>query len=260
MAITTGHDHNIGLYCKLIPRRTVLEVVALLVFLRYVGEVLTWVIFAQDLYDRDRHQGEHCFGIRCPSPFSCPYQHETTLLVRYAIEVLVGTVCALVGFLGALNWNSNQLRVFATYLLLLAGLSFVVGLADFTYTEVCGSYPANIVASMPIHGMVHGGRDRAAELHMVGTTAVDEIFGYHLTGWYLGWTAVCVAASLFFANEAYQASEYFATGPVGLYPNFKIADGFGFLHADRRVDLRRLHYTEPVGGYGTIPDCYDHAA
>lgn len=254
------HDHNVGYYCRLVPRRVVLEVVAALVFLRYAGEIILWLIFAREQFDHDRLAGSHCFGIRCPSVFSCIHQHETTLIVRYAVEVLLGTVASLLGFLGAMNWNAGQLRVFAYYLLFCAGLHLALGAADFTYTEVCGAYPANMVATMPVVGQVHGGRVQVAEMHMVDTPTVDEIFGYHLTKWYLYRVGLFVVLSLLFAHESFLAANYFVKGQIGIGPdfgayggpNFKLGNAFDVSDHNIRVDLRRLHYTEPVAGYGTM--------
>jgi len=259
MAITTGHDHNVGYYCcGLIPRRTVLEVIAVVVFLRYAFEILTWIIFARDLADRDRHPSAHCVGIRCPTALSCQYQHETTLLVRYALEVLFGIAASLLGFLGVLNWNAKYARVFGYWLIFAAGLHFVLGLADFAYVEICDAYPSNMVATMPIFGQVHGGRAhlRAAELRMVPIPEVDEVFNYDLMEWYIYRAVLMVLVSLFVGIETLSAAALFHEGQLGMGPTFKIADGFGYIHVDRRLDLRRLHYTEPVAGYGTVPGCY----
>jgi hypothetical protein len=259
------HEHNVGYYCRIIPRRAVLEVVAGVVFLRYAGEIVLWLIFAQDQFDRDRHEGSHCFGIRCPSVFTCTYQHETSLIVRYAAEVLLGSVCALVGLLGAVNWNSGQIRVFAYYLLFSAALTVVLGGWDYAYVDVCGAYPANMVATMPVLGQVHGGRVKLAELHMVATPDVDEVFGYHLTAWYLWRSFLFVVLSLLFAHESLAAADYFVRGQLGFGddfgkyggPNFKLGHAFDVSDRNVRPELRRIHYSEPVAAYGTLPESSD---
>lgn len=254
--VPNTHDHNFGYLCSCISRRFLIVAVAACFFVGYTVEVIGWVIFARDLADQDANPASHCYGIRCPSVFSCVYQHDTTLLVRYAIEVIFGIACALTGVVGAYGWNPRWTRVFGVYLAATAFLQLVFGGFDWIYCDVCEAYPANIVASMPVLSGVRGGRVHLSELHMVDTALVDEIFGYDTLYYYLWRTLAYFLLTIWVSYECFVLAWRYENGEMGLGPNFKLGDGFGDVHAlhgDFRMDLKRMHGHNPVAGYGTLP-------
>merc|ERR1719387_2723579 len=96
----------------------------------------------------------------CPTEFSCPYQHKTTVFTRYAFEVFVGTACTLIGCIGLWSSNPPWIRVLGYYMAAYAVLQGVILLADLLYTQVCGAYPANVLSIMPMLEHAKGGRLR----------------------------------------------------------------------------------------------------
>jgi len=257
--IVPGHDaYNIGTYCGgILSRRTILLIIAVLGFLRYMAQLFYWVIFAKDLSDKDRMSGQHCHGIRCPGAFTCLYQHDTTVFARYGVEVLIGTVCTFLGALGIANWNEGQTRVFARYMAFIAGFQICVMLADLLYVEVCGAYPANILSLLPVMFSTNNGFLRRAETHAMSTAVIDDYFGYDVDRWY-AYSAICGSViSALISYESFIAASLFNSGPIGLGPNFKLYDSFAPFRprrADFRPDLHRLHETDPVAGYGSMPE------
>jgi len=255
--VVPGHDaYNIGTYCGgILSRRTILLIFAVLLFLRYMASLFYWVIFAKDLSDKDRMT--HCHGIRCPGAFTCIYQHDTTVFARYGVEVLIGTVCTFLGALGIANWNEGQTRVFARYMMFIAVFQIAVMLADLLYVEVCGTYPANILSLLPVMFSTNNGFLRRAETHAMSTGVIDDYFGYDVDWWYgcraIVYSAVCALVSY----ESFVAASLFTSGPIGLGPNFKLYDSFAPYRpgrSDFRPDLHRLHETDPVAGYGSMPE------
>jgi len=255
------HDHNIGYYCGLFPKRGVLAVIAVGFFLTYLWEIVSWVIFARRLAELEALPGSHCYGIRCPSEFSCTFQIETTVLFRYAFEVILGVFCSISGILGAFYWDPKQMKIFGTYLAALAAFTMIICAGDLIYQGTCDAYPSNMISVMPVLSHVKTGRAELAELHMAPTSEVDGIMGYRLGPSMYLWRCLalfCIYA--FLAYESYNLAYLYQYGKLGLGPCFRLSDHAGKLHGkmgDFRVDLIRAnpkqhHEKEVVGGYGTI--------
>lgn len=248
--------------CGHVPRRAVLTFVACVFFVGYLVDVVLFGVYGHLLYAAQDRQ-TYCFGIRCPSHFSCRFQHDTTLLTRYAVEVVVGTCCSFLGVMGAWNWGAKEMRIFAAYLVFLTGVTLFLGVCDAVYDYACEVPPANVVASMPVIGQHDGGRARLervlhAEVHPTTFAVVDKIFGYDVSYWYLWSTLVWSQTFALIATECFSVADSFVHGFYGLGPNFSISDEFGQLYGqwgDFRLEVakRARRHREVVAGYGTVP-------
>lgn len=255
----------------ILSRRNVLLFVAACFFFDYFAYIIYWAIFARDLSDKGRMvedrvwMGEpNCFRFHdpsCPTEFSCPYQHKTTVFTRYAFEVIVGTACTLIGCIGLWSSNPPWIRVLGYYMAAYAVLQGVILLADLLYTQVCGAYPANVLSIMPMLEHAKGGRLRLMESSEWGKSEVDTFFGYNIRWWYQLRMLVAVTFAGIVSWQSFKAAHLFDAGPLSLGPHFNIATKFHEVYDTKRPlhggnmrhDLHRMHATDPVAGYGTLP-------
>jgi hypothetical protein len=207
---------------------------------------------------------ENCFRFHdptCPTEFSCVYQHKTTVFTRYAFEVIIGTSCALIGCVGLWNKSPPWTRVFGYYTAAYAVLQTTFLLADLLSVQVCGAYPANVISVMPMLEHAAGGRLRLMESDNWGKGEVDVFFGYNIKWWYQLRTLVIVAFSGIVSWQSFKQAWLFDTGPMSLGPHFNLAEKFDHMRlrprplhgGNMRHDLHRMHATDPVAGYGSIP-------
>jgi hypothetical protein len=254
-----------------LSRRNVLLFVSACFFCDYMADIIYWTIFARDLSDKGRMvehrawEGEpNCFRFHdptCPTEFTCVFQHKTTVFTRYAFEVIVGTACATIGSIGLWNYSPPWTRVFAYYTAAYAAMQTAFLLADLLYVQVCDAYPANVISIMPLIEHMRGGRLRIMEHDDWGKEEVDVFFGYNIRWWYTLRTLVVVAFASIVSWQSFKAAHLFDAGPMSLGPHFNIAEKFDNLRTrprplhggNMRHDLQRLHATDPVAGYGSIP-------
>jgi hypothetical protein len=257
---------------RALSRQNVLFFVAVCFFCDYMADIIYWVIFARDLSDKGRmvkHRTwmgeENCYRFHdptCPTEFTCVYQHKTTLFTRYAFEVILGTASALIGCIGLWNSSPPWIRVFAYYTAAYAIMQTAFGLADLLYVQVCGAYPANVISLMPMLEHAAGGRLHLMESSQWAKAEVDVFFGYNIEWWYARYpwsrTVVVVTFAIIVSWQSFKEASMKDCGPLSLGPHFNIAAKMDLhqrpLHGgNMRHDLHRLHATDPVAGYGSIP-------
>jgi len=256
---------------RALSRQNVLLFVAVCFFCDYMADIIYWAIFARDLTDKGKlveHRtwmGEaNCFRFHdptCPTEFSCVYQHKTTIFTRYAFEVIVGTACATIGCVGLWNISPPWIRVFAYYMAAYAVMQTSFLLADLLYVQVCGAYPANVMSVMPMLEHAAGGRMHLMESSTWPKAEVDVFFGYNIRWWYELRTLVIVVFAGIVSWQSFKFASLSDCGPLSLGPHFNFAEKFHHLRGlprplhggNMRHDLHRLHATDPVAGYGSVP-------
>jgi hypothetical protein len=255
---------------RALSRQNVLLFVATCFFLDYMADIIYWAIFARDLSDKGKmveHQTwmgeENCYRFHdptCPTEFSCVYQHKTTVFTRYAFEVIIGTASAMIGCVGLWQASPPWMRVFAYYTAAYAILQTAVLLADLLYVQVCGAYPANVLSVMPMLEHAAGGRLHLMESSSWAKSEVDVFFGYNIRFWYQLRTLAVVVFAAIVSWQTFLEANLVDCGQWNLGPNFNLLEKFNRLRGsarnhggNMRHDLHRLHATDPVAGYGSIP-------
>jgi hypothetical protein len=252
---------------RALSRQNVLLFVATCFFCDYMSDIIYWAIFARDLSDKGKmveHRtwmGEaNCFRFHdptCPTEFSCVYQHKTTIFTRYAFEVILGTACAMIGCVGLWQASPPWMRVFAYYIAAYAIMQTAFLLADLLYVQVCGAYPANVISLMPMLEHAAGGRLHIMESSTWPQAEVNVFFGYNIRWWYEIRTLVVVVFAAIVSWQTFKEASMVDCGQWNLGPTFNLSEKLRRsrpLHGgNMRHDLHRLHATDPVAGYGSIP-------
>jgi len=256
---------------RALTRQNVLLFVAVCFFCDYMADIIYWAIFARDLSDKGKmveHRvwmgEENCFRFHdptCPTEFSCVYQHKTTVFTRYAFEVILGTASALIGCVGLWQLSPPWMRVFGYYTAAYAIMQTAFLLADLLYVQVCDAYPANVISVMPMLEHAAGGRTHIMESNTWPKAEVDVFFGYNIRWWYQLRTLVVVVFAAIVSWQTFKEASLVDCGPMNLGPIFNLGEKFDHLRlrpqplhrGTMRHDLHRLHATDPVAGYGSIP-------
>lgn len=257
------HEHNAGFYCGgYVARRVALTTLAGFLALYYLAEICSLFVFAY--LDHHAIPPSECYGVRCPSQFSCVHMNEFSYHARKGFTLFVGFPCALAGFLGGLGRCEWETRVFELYLWLCLALYATTLVGDVVFEQTCGAYPATVLSSMPVYGAPTG-RAQVDVDQLYEVRVIDRFFGYHVLDWYIGLSLAGLLVLFWTAREVGDIGRAFTHGMFGLGPSFSIGDGFGGMgdqfeefRVGRRLyrDLLKeagLKQYEVYAGYGTIP-------